>query len=112
MHMPTSSFPDANENDSVRPVVQLDGLDADELRLVASFVDLVRNWREPRSSSGEQFQVLWHRMMARSSEILDDDVVMSVALSAQQAARHDGVQSTLDHGNPVETASPDVTTTR
>jgi hypothetical protein len=84
--MPTSSFPDANEN-SGRPVVQLDDLDTDELRLVASFVELVRSWREPQSSSGDPFQVLWHRMESRSSEILDDDVVMSVALSAQQAVR-------------------------
>ncbi len=87
--MPTSSFPNANENDS-RPVVQLDELDTDELRLVASFVDLVRNWREHRPSSGDEFQVLWHRMKAKATEVLDDDLAMSVALSPQQSARRAG----------------------
>ena len=87
--MPTSSFPNANENDS-RPIVQLDELDSDELRLVASFVELVRNWREHRPSSGDEFHVLWHRMKAKAAEVLDDDLVMSVALSAQRSARRSG----------------------
>jgi hypothetical protein len=88
--MSTSSFPNANENNSVRPVVQLDELDTDELRLVASFVELVRNWREQGSSSGDAFQVLWHRMTARAAEDLDDDFVMSVALDAQRSVRRAG----------------------
>ena len=87
--MPTSSFPNANENDS-KPVVHLDGLDTDELRLVASFVELVRNWREQGSSSGDEFQALWHRMKAKAVEVLDDDLVMSVALVAQQSVRRAG----------------------
>ena len=87
--MPTSSFPHANENDS-RPVVKLDELDTDELRLVASFVELVRNWRENRPASGDEFQVIWHRMTARATEDLDDDLVMSVALEAQRSVRRAG----------------------
>ena len=88
--MPISSFPNANENDGNRPVVQLDELDTDELRLVASFVELVRNWRKHRPSSGDEFQVLWHRMKAKAAEVLDDDLVMSVALGAQRSARRAG----------------------
>jgi len=87
--MPTSSFPNANENDG-GPVVKLDGLDTDELRLVASFVELVRNWREHGSSSGDELQALWHRMTAKAEEVLDDDLVMSVALAAQQSVRRGG----------------------
>ena len=85
--MPTSSSPNSIENNSTKPVVQFDELDSDELRLVASFVDLVRNWRDQRASSSDEFQVLWHRMKAKAAEVLDDDLVMSVALDAQQAVR-------------------------
>ena len=87
-NMPTSSFPNASEND--KPVVQLDELDTDELRLVASFVELVRNWREDRHASRDVFQALWHRMTARATEDADDDLVMSIALEAQRAVRRAG----------------------
>ena len=86
--MPTSSFPNANEKE--KPVVQLDELDTDELRLVASFVELVRNWRENRPASRDVFQALWHRMTARATEDDDDDLVMSIALGAQRAVRRAG----------------------
>lgn len=88
--MATSSSPQPNERDSNRSVVHLDELDADELRLVASFVELVRSWRGHEPASGAEFQLLWQRMKAKSAECLDDDDVMSVALEAQRAVRQAG----------------------
>lgn len=88
--MATSSSPQPNERDSNRPVVHLDELDADELRLVASFVELVRSWRGSESASGAEFQLLWQRMKAKGVDRLDDEDVMSVALDAQRAVRRAG----------------------
>ena len=85
--MATSSSPQTNERDSNTPVVHLDELDADELRLVASFVELVRSWRGNEPGAGDEFRLLWQRMKAKGADRLDDDAIMSMALKAQRSVR-------------------------
>ena len=66
---------------------------------MASFVELVRNWHEQSSSSGDEFQALWHRMTAKAVEVLDDDLVMSVALAAQRSVRRGDDDKGVETGN-------------
>jgi hypothetical protein len=69
------------------PTVSLDELSQDELRLVASFVNLVRTWREARTTAADEFQLLWRRMKAKVTDKLDDDEVMNIAIEAQREVR-------------------------
>jgi hypothetical protein len=77
----------ASESDRSAPVVQLDELNQDELRLVASFIDLVRAWRDQKKSHMNEFQMLWDRIMSKASDPMSNDEAMEIALAAQREVR-------------------------
>jgi hypothetical protein len=35
----------------------------------------------------DKFQTIWNRMQEKAAEVLDDDLVMSIALEAQRSVR-------------------------
>ncbi len=83
----SSTIPRSRNGNALEPAIALDELDADERRLVASFIELVRSWRGAGKATADEFQLLWQRMKSAAPETLRDDDMMQLALEGQGTIR-------------------------
>jgi hypothetical protein len=81
--MPEIALPTLPNDESI-PTVHLGGLDAEQLFLVGSFVEILREWRSGGQNATTEFQLLWRRLELSPASESHQATVMTIVLDSQR----------------------------